>query len=521
MGMVATERRIASAFYVFLGKYGDVRRHAQEQGICRQFVYREAQRLRDLPAATQQQLHALQQRVVELEQAQVVLEQRLARSVEIDDQKQAEFAIEGQARGVGLASSRGLLEVLIPGQARSVSTLGRWVKAAEEKAGAMLTVLDEFTRPLVRDAAADELYVNDPVRMVVEQESLCWTSAHLGATVDGPGWAEEFRQLPNLAQLARDGGAALAKGVALVNAERHENQKSLVVDQGDHFHALRGAGVGLRKLQTQAAQALGAAEQAQQELEKRQRQGRPGSTGAGKHAATLWRKAEKAMDVWCEQDRFWQQTKEAMRLVTPTGELNARPLAEAVLAETLPQLPDSDFAKTKRQIQKPEMLNYLDHVQRQLTALPYPEDVKQAAVRQECLRRRPELLKGDNTKAAAQRGVMLMAAVILAKSNEMGQQAATAVRDIFRRAYRASSLVECINSAIRMHQSRHRRMTQGLLDLKRLYWNCHTFQTGRRRNTTPYQRLGVPWPPKLRWWDVLQLTPEQLRDKLSTTKTGC
>jgi hypothetical protein len=71
---------------------------------------------------------------------------------------------------------------------------------------------------------------------------------------------------------------------------------------------------------------------------------------------------------------------------------------------------------------------------------------------------------------------------------------------------------------LRMHQAQHRKMTQGLLNLKRLYWNCHAFRTGRRRNTTPYQRLGVPWPPGMRWWDVLKLTPEQLRAKLSTAQ---
>ena len=70
-----------------------------------------------------------------------------------------------------------------------------------------------------------------------------------------------------------------------------------------------------------------------------------------------------------------------------------------------------------------------------------------------------------------------------------------------------------------MQQAGHRQMTQGLLDLKRLYWNCHTFTTGHRRKTTPYERLGVPWPDGLSWWEVLKLTPEQLREKLSTAKT--
>ena len=225
------------------------------------------------------------------------------------------------------------------------------------------------------------------------------------------------------------------------------------------------------------------------------------------------------MDVWQERERLWQQIKDALPLITPDGELNTRAKAEAVLAQTLPQLPDSDFAKPKRQLQKPEMFNYLDVVQAKLLKLPFAEEVTQAAVQQEALRRRPELLKGESRQAAALRGVMLMCAVVLSKA-EQGQQALAAVREIFRRAYRASSLVECINSVLRMQQAQHRKMTQGLLDLKRLYWNCHTFRTGRRRSTTPYQRLGLPWPEGLDWWDVLKLTPEQLRDKLSTAKNA-
>jgi hypothetical protein len=293
-----------------------------------------------------------------------------------------------------------------------------------------------------------------------------------------------------------------------------------VVDKGDHFHALCGGGVGLRKAQKQAAKALTDAEKAEQQLQESQRQGQS-LTGPSARARAAWKKAEQAMDVWCARERLWNQTKQAMRLLTPEGELNTRQHAEAVLAETLPQLPDSDFAKTKRQLQKPEMLNYLDHVQQQIEALPFPEEVKQAAVQQECLRRQPEALKGDSPKAAARRGILLLCAVLLGKAGDdgkQGKQATAAVRSIFARAYRASSLVECINSAIRMHQSRHRKMTQSLLDLKRLYWNCHTFRTGRRRGTSPYQRLGVPWPPGLRWWDLLKLTPEQVREKLSTAE---
>ena len=518
MGMVAPQQRIASAYFVVFGNYGDVSRYAQERGVCRQWVYREAIWLQNALADKQERLKTLQQRVEELERKTTASEERLAVSVVIDEDMQAQLAALGQATGVGLSVVWLILDVLLRGKQLSVASLGRRSQAAAKKSGELLSVFDEVARERARAVAADELYVNDPVHMVVEQESLCWLSGRLEATVNGEGWAEEFRQLPKLEQVARDGGTALAKGLALVNAERQEQRQPLVVDQGDHFHALRGAGVGLRRVQMQAAKAFAKAEEAQQELEECQRQGKP-SQGASKHAGAAWRKAEKAMDLWMERERLWQQTKEAMRLVTPAGVLNTRQQAEAVLAQTLPQLPDGDFGKAKRQLEKPEMLNYLDHVHQQIDALPYPDEVKQAAVRQECLRRRPEALKGEATQAASRRAIMLVCAVILAKAGAVGQQAQAAIQDILRKAYRASSLVECINSAIRMHQCRHRKMTQSLLDLKRLYWNCHTFRTGRRRDTTPYQRLGVPWPEGLHWWDVLKLTPEQLRDKLSTNNT--
>jgi hypothetical protein len=291
----------------------------------------------------------------------------------------------------------------------------------------------------------------------------------------------------------------------------------MIVDQGDHFHALRGGGVGLRKAELQAQKAFAAVEAAEKELAACDRQGHK-RTGPAVRLHHALQKAERAMDHWQEQERLWQKTKEALLLFTPSGELNTRARAEAVLAETLPQLPDSAFAKTKRSLHKAEMLNYLDRVERKIAALPLPEAVKQAAVGQEGLRRRPEALQGESQSAAALRGILLVCAVVLGKAEAEGQQAIAAIRDILRRAYRASSLVECVNSVLRMQQAGHRRMTQGLLDLKRLSWNCHTFGSGRRRKTTPYQRLGVPWPEGLRWWDVLKLTPEQLREKLSTAR---
>jgi hypothetical protein len=518
MDTVAVDRRIGSAFVVFCGQHGDVSRFAQEQGVSRQWLYREADGVRDALEGTRTQpvIDRLRQDNAALQARVAELEQRLRVAVVIDEEKQAELACVGQGCGVTLPQCHTLLGVLIT-KPLSVPTLGRRTQARGKKSAELLEVFDEYARQQVREGAGDEIYVPAPVLMVVEQESLCWISGRLSEDVSGVAWSREFAQLPNLEQMAVDGGTALAKGLDLVNEQRQQQEKKPVVLQGDHFHALWTGGVGLRRAEKRAGKALAEAEDAQKALDARARQGRK-QTGPAVRASHAWRKAEKAMDAWRDLERSWQQTKDALRLVTPEGELNSRAKAEAVLAHTLPQLPDSDFAKCQRKLRQPEMLNYLDRVHDQLAALPYPEEVKQAAVRQEALRRRPELLRGENPRAAALRGVMLVCAVVLSKADNVGPQAVEAVRQIFRRAYRASSLVECLNSVLRMHQAQHRKMTQDMLNLKRLYWNCHTFRTGRRRNTTPYQRLGVPWPPGMRWWDVLKLTPEQLRERLSTVK---
>jgi hypothetical protein len=263
-----------------------------------------------------------------------------------------------------------------------------------------------------------------------------------------------------------------------------------------------------------AKRAVAAIDRAEADLAERRRQGQP-LTGCSNRLRACWPKALQAVAAWEQQERAWRAVQAALLPFTPEGELNTRARAQAVLTEALPGLPDAAFGTTKRLLQRPQTLTYLDEIQRKLEAVPVAPAVREAAVRQEGLRRRPELCRGEGPAAAALRGVLLVTAVVLSHAGAAGELAVQAVRSILRTSWRASSLVECVNGALRMQQARHRKMSQNLLDLKRLYWNCHRFRTGRRRGTTPYERLGVPWPPGVRWWEVLTWPPEQLRDKLS------
>lgn len=347
--------------------------------------------------------------------------------------------------------------------------------------------------------------------MVVEPESCCWLSGRLVAHRDGKTWAEELGHYPALEYFVSDAGNALAKGVQLVRAQRPHLRHGL-----DVFHTVSEGNVALGRLYRKAAAALRKVDQTQARLDYCDRHGQ---SRAGRAASirNYWRTAERLLDEAAAAEEAWQACRSTLHWFTPEGRLNNRQQAEAALNKALQGLHGSTWDKTRRLLRRPETFSFLDRAEEQLQRLGLPESTLAALVRLEGLRRQPELLQGDAPAAAAARGEMLVRAVQLAKAEPDWQMKAVQVRSVLRRAWRASSLVEGINSVARMQQARHRRVTQGLLDLKRFYWNMRRFRTGKRKGHTPYEILGLKLPA-LGWWELLKLTPEQLRQELSAQR---
>jgi hypothetical protein len=314
--------------------------------------------------------------------------------------------------------------------------------------------------------------------MAVEQHSLCWVSGRLADRRDGEEWAREFRQLPTLRQTSQDSGTGLVKGLDIVNQERQQQGRGAVVAQDDHFHVQREGRRALRRVQGGVAKRITKAEEADRKAAKKERQT---GDGRGKGAAAkAWRRAEQAFDAWSAADAAWAEIEGALQLFTPEGALNSRARATAVIEAALPRLSGAAWSKVRRQLRRPQLLTFLDQVQAGLSSLLVPPELVEAAVRVEGLRRQPEVLRGEGPTPGARRGVLLAAGLILSLSGETGCQAVGRVCGVLRGVWRASSLVECLNSVARMQQGRHRKMTQGLLDLKRVYWNGRAFRTGKR-----------------------------------------
>jgi hypothetical protein len=344
--------------------------------------------------------------------------------------------------------------------------------------------------------------------MVVEPESLCGMTGRMVPARDGVTWAGEFARLPALKTVVRDDGTGLGKGVKLERARRRVAGRPDLDDTLDVFHTLREGGRALRKTWAAATHALERADTAQKDFDRSGRQGQS-RQGQGAPLNRLWRQAERTWDQATAAETAWKQARSAFEFFTPEGRLNDRVQAEAVVAAALPQLTGVTWAKTRRLLLRRESYTFLDQVSERLAELGLDPDVLSALLDLDGLRRQPWRL------SSATRAWALARTVQLTKACPDWSEEARRVRTVLRGVWRASSLVECVKSVARMQQSRHRKMTQGLLDLKRLYWNLRRFRTGRRKDQTPYGLLGLDLP-ELSFWEFLKLTPEELREKLST-----
>ena len=161
--MPTIPQRIASAFAVFCGPYGDITKMANDREQSRQSLYREAEQVVNAVdgAAAQARIDELQRQLAEQRAEVQALKGRLKLAVEITPDKQHEFATVAQAEGVSLSVARRLLGVMA-GQKRSraVATLGRASLEGGKKAGSLLKVLDEAVRPQVKQGTADEIFVS-------------------------------------------------------------------------------------------------------------------------------------------------------------------------------------------------------------------------------------------------------------------------------------------------------------------------------------------------------------------------
>ena len=401
------------------------------------------------------------------------------------------------------------------------------MKACAEAAGRVLKSLDPVCRGLVITGCLDEIFFHGkPVLVGVEPHSMAWVLGEHAVDRSGSTWTEALQGFDALEQAVVDGGSGLRRGLADFQSQRTIAGNSTPLEVSlDVFHTKQEAQRVLRKLWNCVESRWTRAEEADRQVARAWRNNGGDRRGFGGAAGKAWKKVERAMERYDHVERAWKRIETALELFRPDGRLNDRAWAEGEIAAAVKDLEGAEWGKLRRALADRRSLTFLDRMQRQLATAEPRAELREALVRRWWLRRQSVSAGTDRRLVADAPGGGRWSAAALVQTEYCRKLAVNwresyqRVATVLRQTVRASSAVECMNSVLRMHQGRHRTVTQPMLDLKRLYWNCRPFRSGKRRTRSPYELLGLTLPIA-DWWQLLRMPPADLTQQLSSSEVA-
>jgi len=321
-------------------------------------------------------------------------------------------------------------------------------------------------------------------------------------------WEAQLVPFTDLEFALSDAAQGIAKAVAHRAEARRDDPSAPRLEHGlDVFHTAMEAHRVLAQHWRRAESAWEHAEAADVKVTETKRQGID-ARGVARAASVAWGQATTALERAEHLESAWGRARAALDLFTPDGRLNDRSGAEAEIAAAVTALADPDWAKVRHFLKDRRSLAVLDRLHRRLESAEPRREWREAMAWRWWLRHgrpSPSDPVTELVRAVGRDRVL----------TEAEQASYARVAAVLWDTFRASSAVECMNSVLRMQQSRHRRMTQPMLDLKRLYWNCRAFRSGPRKDVCPYRALGLDLPT-FDFWDLLQTDPARLTQQLST-----
>jgi hypothetical protein len=513
-------RWIDNAAARFNGSHGSVTNQAQKADCSRQTVYDHAKKVE---AAVEAEhgggaTHAEKDRkIAALERENAQLWQWLSQTIELPPAKQVLFAVLCLGMGISHTQVEVMLAFLMGMKAApSRTTIHRWLKAGGIAAGVVLKRLDGCCRMLVLVGCLDEIFFHRrPVLVGIEPHSMAW---FLGIKADnhkGSTWFAALRPWTALGYVACDAGKGLQSGIAQMQQHQVDSGQVPLEKGLDVFHTKKEAQRVLNIFWRRTDRYWLLAEKATRACDRAERQGR--NTSRLKAIANkAWKKAFLAFELYEKREAAWKRVEPALDVFRGDGQLNDRAWAEAQVAWALPRLPGKEWSKVRGLLTCVEAFTFLDRLHAQLGELTMEAAVVEAMVRLWWLRRQRPKKVSKSANASSEHILYLLQLVICQNLDPNWRESYRRVATVLSRTVRASSAVECMNSVLRMHQSRHRTVNQGMLDVKRLYWNCRVFRSGKRKGFCPYQLLGLKLPS----YDFCTLLEEELAKALAEEKAA-
>ena len=457
----------------FSSRRGAVSQQAQQTNCSRQTVYDHGRQVL-LAVQTEHSGGPSRPQLIEqnqaLSQENAQLRNRLSHAIEFPPAKQQEFSAKARSMGLSLNQIGTLWIVILgPKGAPARSTIERWVQAAGEAAGKILRWLDAQCKALVLVGCLDEIFFHGhPVLVGVEPASMVWFLGTKAGALRGSVWAEQLQAWDALQYVVADAGVPLQAGIAQAQAQRRRDHRDPLASGLDVFHTKYEARKALTIAWNQVERDWEAFDQADAQVRKDQRKGIDSRSAAFK-ASRAWATVVKSFDRYETVEAAWKKAEVALQVFRPDGRLNDRAWAEAQIAPALPTLWGRAWVRVRNHLQAPETFTFLDRLHSELARIPIPEELRDALVRLWWLRRQRPQKSVEGLVAGAGHVAHLVQQEICQKLDANWREWYQQVAAVLRGTVRASSVVECMNSVLRMHQSRHRTITQGMLDLKRLY----------------------------------------------------
>jgi hypothetical protein len=521
---LAVEQWIGNAAAVLSGAWGAVTRRSEQSGYSRMAIYTHAERVVQAVASEQASgisYETLWEENERLRAENEALWQAWSEAEGLSEAKQRELASASSAMGLSLTQIVILLAIVLPRAAvPSRATVGRWVQHSAEQSSRLLRVLDRACQRLVLTLCLDEIFFyREPILMAVEPVSLSWVAGQRGPDRTGASWCEVIEKWPRIEHVIADGGTGLEKGVKLANERRQAQVQPRdaapvpAITMGlDVFHSQRELERVLQRQWKQAERQLEAASEADAKVAQYKRRGHDARGVAGA-AGRAWRKAERLFDEAVQAEDAVKQVETSLLWFDADGHLLSRGEAQEQLDKASEKLSGAQWSKVRRLLKDERTLSHLDRLRKHLAEVVAEPQLRESLTRLWFFRKRLEHAKDEEVGRLST--LVAMEHVFCGRLCPQWQEAYMQGDELLRQAVRASSAVEGVNSVVRMHQGRHRHVSQGMLDLKRLYWNCRAFREGKRKGRSPYALLGLQLPIS-DWWQLLQMDPEELEQQLST-----
>jgi len=456
--------------------YGTLTRLAREHGVSRQTIY--------TLAAT----------------GQAVLEQQLTpgrhgpqpveRLLPVDRNRLVRGSVVLAEAGVSERDVAGCLAEMLD---THVST--SWVNAelARQEAAAA-RVNSQWTPAVGEGLSGDEIYSNGvPNLMVIGNDSLYIYALTRQPSCDGETWGCVLLTVPDCPQFASDAGKGLAAGADLAQLPQH---------QVDWDHLLRPLWGQAARLEDRAYAALQAVEDRAALFEQAHTPKRL------EHHWAAWEHLDAEAQAHLQRaDAFQalarQVDAEFALIDLATGQLRD-PVAGAErlrgVGHQLQAWSGAIYQKLSSYLINlaDQLFSYQPVLSRALAPLVerWGTPVLHALSRLwqiEAEDRRRPLPLAERTARQVQWEHSLDEASVSLSLEPLGY-AWDAVTQVLGRAWRGSSLVECVNSLLRPRLNSRKQTDQGCLELFRFLHNVRPFQRGKRAGHSPAQLVGLEVP---------------------------